>query len=86
MQKEGHRTGEREIVAELAARLQRAVEAIHEAEGRLATMGAAGKPVAGGEWRKAIERMRSVDSEFSLIRRIVNISWLRTVGRSPLAS
>jgi hypothetical protein len=77
-------TEERRIVAELAARLKVALDGVRAAERRLATMGAEG--TAGEPWDGVIDRVRSIIDELSLMRRIVNISWLRTVGRSPLAS
>jgi hypothetical protein len=77
-------TEERLIVAELAVRLKEALDALRAEERRLTAMNgkcAAGEPLGG-----MIDRVRSIIDEFSLMRRIVNISWLRTVRRSPLAS
>ena len=85
MQKHADKTAERAIVAELATRLKLTLDAVHEAQGRIAAMDDAGKRAVGDEWRGTVERVRSINSEISLVRRIVNISWLRAVGRSPLA-
>jgi hypothetical protein len=75
---------ERLIVAELAAHLKIALDAVRDAERRLVTIDRS--CVAAEGWDGMIDRVQSIIDEFSLIRRIVNISWLRTVGRSPLAS
>jgi hypothetical protein len=82
--KQADKSVERVIVAELATRLKLALDAFREAEGRLAALDDAGKRAAGDEWSGTVERVRSINSEISLVRRIVNISWLRAVGRSPL--
>jgi hypothetical protein len=77
-------TEERLIVAELAAHLKVALDGVRAEERRLATMSAKG--TAGDPWDGVMDRVRSIIDELSLMRRIVNVSWLRTVGRSPLAS
>lgn len=76
-------TVERTILSELASRLKKASDAAETASGELAKL-QAGNGSMDPRVVETMQRVQSLNAEIAVMRRILNVSWLFAMSRSPL--